>query len=210
MSLLCLAISLTSPAGPGAEDECSPLCLQTAIYHSQPATNQSSCCGPLKQTPLSGWPIFVDRGLSEESHSTSSCVLEPMPNKRKETRHKKERITNVAHPVSISPNILLSRLSPYVDDQCGFRRNRSTTDQIFCVHQILEKKWEYNETVHQLLINSKKVYDSVRRKVLYNILVEFGVPMKLVRLIRMCLNETYSEVRIGKHLSDSFLIQNGL
>jgi hypothetical protein len=33
--------------------------------------------------------------------------------------------------------------------------------------------------------------------------------MKLVRLIKMCLNETYSKVRIGKHLSDSFPIQNG-
>jgi hypothetical protein len=37
-----------------------------------------------------------------------------------------------------------------------------------------------------------------------------GVPMKLVRLIKMCLKETYSKVRIGKHLSDSFPIQNGL
>jgi hypothetical protein len=34
--------------------------------------------------------------------------------------------------------------------------------------------------------------------------------MKLVRLIKMCLNETYIEVRIVKHLSDSFPIQNGL
>jgi hypothetical protein len=34
--------------------------------------------------------------------------------------------------------------------------------------------------------------------------------MKLVRLIEMCLNETYSEVCIGKHLSESFSIQNGL
>jgi hypothetical protein len=50
----------------------------------------------------------------------------------------------------------------------------------------------------------------VRREVLYNILIEFGIPMKLVRLIKMCLNETYSKVRIGKHLSDSFPIQNGL
>jgi hypothetical protein len=33
---------------------------------------------------------------------------------------------------------------------------------------------------------------------LYNILIEFGVPMKLVRLIKMCLNETCSKVRIGK------------
>jgi hypothetical protein len=34
--------------------------------------------------------------------------------------------------------------------------------------------------------------------------------MKLVTFIKMCLNETYSKVRIGKHLSDSFPIQNGL
>jgi hypothetical protein len=34
--------------------------------------------------------------------------------------------------------------------------------------------------------------------------------MKLVRLIKMCLNETYSKVRIGKHLSDNFPVQNSL
>jgi hypothetical protein len=45
---------------------------------------------------------------------------------------------------------------------------------------------------------------------LYSILIEFRVPMKLVRLIKMCINETYSEVCIGKHLSDKFLIQNSL
>jgi hypothetical protein len=45
---------------------------------------------------------------------------------------------------------------------------------------------------------------------LYNILIEFGVPMKLVRLIKMYLIKMYSEVRIRKHLSDSFPIQNGL
>jgi hypothetical protein len=64
------------------------------------------------------------------------------------------------------------------------------------------KKWEYNETVHQLFIDFKKAYDSVSKGVLYNILIEFGVPMKLDRLTKMCLNETYSKVRIGKHLSD--------
>jgi hypothetical protein len=69
---------------------------------------------------------------------------------------------------------------------------------------------EYNETVHKLLIDVKKAYDSMRREVLYNILIEFGVPIKLVRLIKMCLNEAYSKVRIGEHLSDSFPIQNGL
>jgi len=51
---------------------------------------------------------------------------------------------------------------------------------------------EYTEEVHQLFIDFKKSYDSVRREVLYNILIEFGIPMKLVRLIKMCLTETYS------------------
>jgi hypothetical protein len=45
---------------------------------------------------------------------------------------------------------------------------------------------------------------------LYHILIEFGVPMKQVRLIKMCLSETYSKVHIGKHVSDTFPIQNGL
>jgi hypothetical protein len=39
--------------------------------------------------------------------------------------------------------------------------------------------------------------------VLYNILIEFGVPMKLVRPIKMCLTETYGKVHVGKHLSDN-------
>jgi hypothetical protein len=60
------------------------------------------------------------------------------------------------------------------------------------------------------LVDFKKAYDSVRREVLSNIFIEFDVPMKLVRLIRMCLNETYSKVRIDKHLSDSFPFLNGL
>jgi len=115
----------------------------------------------------------------------------------------------------ILSNILLSRLFPYAeevigDHQCGFQRNSSTTGHIFCIRQILEKKWEYKEAVHQLFIYSKKAYDSVRREVLYNILIEFGVPQKLVRLIKMCLTEIYSRVRVGKYLSDMFPNRNDL
>ena len=45
---------------------------------------------------------------------------------------------------------------------------------------------------------------------MYNILIEFGIPKKLVRLIKMCLTETYSRVWVGKNLSDMFPIRNGL
>jgi len=45
---------------------------------------------------------------------------------------------------------------------------------------------------------------------LYNILTEFSIPLKLVRLIKMCPNETYSTVRVGKHLPAMFPLRNGL
>jgi hypothetical protein len=88
------------------------------------------------------------------------------------------------------------------------------TDQLLMRYAVFvrywRKKFEYNETVHQLFIDFMKAYDSVRREVLYNILIKFGIPMKTVRLIEMCLNQTYTMARTGKHVSDSFPIQNGL
>ena len=74
----------------------------------------------------------------------------------------------------------------------------------------LKKKWVYNEAVCDLFIGFKKTSDSVRREVLYIILIEFGIPMKLLRLMKMCLNETCSRVWVGKNLCDMFPIRNGL
>jgi hypothetical protein len=67
-----------------------------------------------------------------------------------------------------------------------------------------------NGAVHQLFIDLKKAYDSVKREVLYDILLEFSIHKKLVRLVKMCLYETCSKVHVGKLLSDKFPIQNGL
>jgi hypothetical protein len=64
--------------------------------------------------------------------------------------------------------------------------------------------------VHQIFLDCKKAYDFVRMEVFYNILIEFGILIKLVRLIKMCLNETYSKVGVSKHLSDVFPIKNVL
>jgi len=82
----------------------------------------------------------------------------------------------------------------------------NATGQLLIIYsafvKYLKKKWEYNRAVYQLFIDFKKAYDSVRREALYNILIECGIPMKLVGLIKVCLTETHSRVRVGKNLSD--------
>ena len=141
------------------------------------------------------------KGLTEYFHSYK--YKEELPEEWKESiivpTHKKGNKTdcNNYRGISLLPatykilsKILLSRLIPYAeeiigDHQCGLRRNRSTTGHIFSIRQILQKKWEYNEAVHQLFIGFKKAYDSVRREVLCNILTEFGIPVKLERKINM-------------------------
>jgi len=90
----------------------------------------------------------------------------------------------------------------------------NTTGQLLIIYSTfvtyLEKKWEYKEAVHQLFIIFKKTYDSIRGEVLYKIIIEFGIPLKLVMLVKMCLNETYSRVLVSKNLSDVFPVRNGL
>jgi hypothetical protein len=80
--------------------------------------------------------------------------------------------------------------------------------QLLIIYSAFVKYLRKNGNTMKQCISS--LYTSVRREVLYNILIEFGIPMKLVRLIKMCLNETYSTVRVGKSLSDVFPIRCGL
>jgi hypothetical protein len=76
---------------------------------------------------------------------------------------------------------LLSKLIQHAeeiirDHQCGFWHK----DQLLIIYsafvKYLRRKLENSEALHQLFIDFKKVYDSVRREVLYNILIEYGTP----------------------------------
>ncbi|PSN32934.1 hypothetical protein C0J52_24039 [Blattella germanica] len=132
--------------------------------------------------------------LREKIHRLLKSVIIPIYKKGDKMDCNNYRgISLLSTSYKIPTNILVSR------HQCAFRRNRSTIDQIFSIRQILEKKWEYNGTA----------YDSIKREKLYSILMDFGIPKKLVRIIGMCLNGTKSRVRVGKQVSDIFEIQNG-
>jgi len=92
--------------------------------------------------------IWSKEELTEE---WKESITVPIYKKGDETDCSNYRgITLLPIMYKILSNILLSRLTPCAeeiteDHQRGFRRSRSTTDQIFCIRQVLEKTWEYSE-----------------------------------------------------------------
>lgn len=111
--------------------------------------------------------------------------------------------------------LLLGRLEPYAEEiigdyQCGFRRNRSTIDQIFQLKQLMEKRWEYAQDIHSLFVDFTKAYDSVDKMTLVKILRAFGIPDKLVRLIKAVTQVSKLRVRVGNSLTEEFEVATGL
>jgi hypothetical protein len=67
----------------------------------------------------------------------------------------------------------------------------------------MEVQWGSRSATYRL----KESLVSVRREVLYNVLIELGITMKLCWLIKICLSGTYIKVHIGEYLSDVFLFR---
>jgi len=65
-------------------------------------------------------------------------------------------------------SILFARISPFAENimgncQCGFQKNRSTTNQIFMLKHILEKTKEFGIETYHLFIDFKSAYDTIRK-----------------------------------------------
>jgi len=111
--------------------------------------------------------LIISLWNKEELPEWKESITEPIYKGVKTDCSNYRGISLLPTTYKILSNILLSRLTPYAeeiigDHQCGFRHNRSTANHIFCNRQILDKEWEYNKAVHQLLTDLKKALDSVR------------------------------------------------
>ncbi|PIK36057.1 hypothetical protein BSL78_27122 [Apostichopus japonicus] len=83
--------------------------------------------------------------------------------------------------------VLINRLKDGVDkvlrqEQAGFRTNRSTTEQIFTLRNILEQSNEWNSPLYVHFIDFEKAFDSLHRNSLWNILKEYQIPDKIIRM----------------------------
>ena len=70
------------------------------------------------------------------------------------------------------------------DIQAGFRENRSCTDQIATLRIIIEQSIEWNSPVYLIFVDYEKAFDSVDRDILWKLLRHYGVPNKLLSLVK--------------------------
>ena len=157
--------------------------------------------------------IWSQEKIPEEWKESLIIPIHKKGDRTKCSNYRGISLINTAY--KILANILLERLKPIVesglgDYQCGFRKNRSTVDQIFTVRQMLEKCWEFNRVIHQLFIDFRQAYDSILRVKLWDAMVELGIPKKLIKLTSICVNGSRSRVKVGEILSDSFEVSGGL
>uniref|UniRef100_A0A8D8Q0R7 Craniofacial development protein 2 n=1 Tax=Cacopsylla melanoneura TaxID=428564 RepID=A0A8D8Q0R7_9HEMI len=111
--------------------------------------------------------------------------------------------------------IILSRIEAHTNGkigeyQAGFRRNRSTTDQIHTLRNILEKRVERNIDTCILFIDFRKSYDCLIRNAIWNAMHELSIPRKLVNLVKQCCMGAVNKVRVGGEMSSAFEVETGL
>ena len=112
-------------------------------------------------------------------------------------------------------NVLLNKLKSYGDeivgeDQGGFRRGKQTVDQIHIVKQVMKKCYEYNQELFMLFVDYIQAYDSINRQSLWKSMEKLGVPAKITRMIRACVQYSKCMVKFHGQLSKAFMINTGL
>eukprot|EP00752_Nemacystus_decipiens_P015555 g13878.t1 len=127
-------------------------------------------------------------------------------------------ISLVAHAGKVLLKIVATRLSNYCEregilpeEQSGFRPRRSTLDMLFVIHRLHELARKKGTAVFACFIDLTKAYDSVDRELLWCVLRRFGVPPKMLAVIRGFHEGMRARVRMDNgSLSDWFDVGQGL
>jgi hypothetical protein len=124
-------------------------------------------------------------------------------------------ITLLSVPGKVFNRVLLNRMKNIVDpelrdEQAGFRQNRSCTDQIATLRIIVEQSLEWNSPLYINFIDYEKAFDSVDRETLWKLLRHYGIPEKIVNIIRSSYDGMSCRVVHGGQLTNSFQVRTGV
>jgi hypothetical protein len=78
------------------------------------------------------------------------------------------------------------------------------------VREIYEKCYEYNIDLHNLFVDFSQVFDTVNRDVIYNSLSKHNVPDKLIKLIKLTMQQTKMKVKVNNSYSEWFETKTGV
>ena len=96
------------------------------------------------------------------------------------------------------------------DYQSGFRPNRSTIDNIFMIRQIIEKCYEYNVDIHHIFTDYIHAFNSVKRNKILDSLSQYKIPSKLIRLIKLTLENTTAKLKVNNAYTEEFRVEIGV
>ncbi|CAH8633484.1 unnamed protein product [Schistosoma curassoni] len=124
-------------------------------------------------------------------------------------------ITLLSIPGKVFNRLLLNRMKDAVDaqlrdQQAGFRKDRSCTDQIATLRIIVEQSVEWNSSLYINFIDYEKAFDSVDRRTLWKLLRHYGIPEKIVNIIRNSYDGLQCKVVHGGQLTDAFQVRTGV
>ncbi|GFR70251.1 retrovirus-related Pol polyprotein from type-1 retrotransposable element R2, partial [Elysia marginata] len=125
------------------------------------------------------------------------------------------RITLLSIPGKVFNRVLLNRIKAATDpnlrdEQAGFRSNRSTTDQIATLRIIVEQSLEWSSPLIVNFLDSEKAFDSIDRELLSKIMRNYGIPEKIVSLVRKMYDGTCCRIVHDGQLTDRFNIRTGV
>ena len=84
------------------------------------------------------------------------------------------------------------------EEQAGFRVGRGTTEQIFILrNNIVEQAIEWNSNLYICFVDFEKAFDSVHRDTLWKIIEHYGIPDKIMRLMKSMCNNSQCTVLTG-------------
>ncbi|VDO94892.1 unnamed protein product [Schistosoma margrebowiei] len=89
-------------------------------------------------------------------------------------------------------------------------RVRSCTDQIATLRIIVEQSFGWNSSLYINFIDYEKAFDSVDRRTLWKLLRHYGVPEKIVNIIRNSYDGLQCKVVHGEQLTDAFQVRTGV
>ena len=100
------------------------------------------------------------------------------------------------------------------DQQAGFRRNRSCAYQIASLRIIVEQSLEWNfpppTPLYIIFIDHEKAFGSADRETMWKLLRHYGVPEKIISLIRCTFQDMSCRIAHAGQLSESFEVKTGV